>query len=157
MKKLLVVPNLCVGCRECELMCSLKHHGAFNPARARIRVEYDEGEGCYSPVVCRHCEEPACAEACPSGAMSQDEQTGVVRIDEDLCTLCLECVEACPYGAVNVAPDGAVLKCDLCDGGPACVRFCSKRPDSHASSAPNPEGATALVFAEEERGVSQVS
>ena len=75
MKKLSVVPNLCIGCRECELMCSLKHNGVFNPAMARIRVEFDAESNCYDPVICRHCEEPACREACPADAMVLDEAT----------------------------------------------------------------------------------
>lgn len=149
MKKLSVVPNLCIGCRECELMCSLGHYGVFNPAAACIRVEYDAGESSYDPVICRHCDEPACAEACPADAMSRDGRMGVVVVDEEACTQCHACVEACPYGAINVAPDDAVLKCDLCGGEPMCVRFCSKRPGMTGPLADNPEAATALVFAED--------
>ena len=149
MKKLSIVPNLCIGCRECELMCSLTHDGVFSPAMARIRVEYDAKSNSYTPLICRHCEEPACLEACPVDAMQFDEKTGAVVIDEQICTLCLECVEACPYDAINVAPDGTVLKCDLCGGTPACVRFCSKRPEMSSPLMANAEAATALVFVEE--------
>jgi carbon-monoxide dehydrogenase iron sulfur subunit len=150
MKKLSVLPNLCIGCRECELMCSLEHFGLFNPAQARIRVEYDAAENCYNPVICRHCDEPACADACPVDAISRDEQTGAMVIDDEQCTHCLECVDACPDGAVNVAPDGTILKCDLCGGTPTCVRFCSKRPEMSSPLMANPDEATALIFAEEE-------
>jgi Fe-S-cluster-containing hydrogenase component 2 len=149
MKKLSVIPNLCIGCRECELMCSLRHAGSFNPALARIRVEYNEKGNCYDPVICRHCDEPECAEACPVEALSRDERTGAVIVDEEQCTLCYECVDACPYNAINVAPDGSILKCDLCGGTPTCVRFCSKRPEESSPLMANPENATALVFAEE--------
>ena len=31
---------------------------------------------------------------------------------------------ACPFGAVNMAPDGRMIKCDLCDGDPFCVKLC---------------------------------
>ena len=82
--------------------------------------------------------------------MSRDERTGAMVIDDDICTQCNECVEACPYGAINVAPDGSVLKCDLCGGEPTCVLFCSKRPEATGPLAENPEAATALVFAEVE-------
>lgn len=148
MKMLSVVPNLCIGCHECELMCSLKHSGVFNPALARIRVEYDAKENCYNPVICRHCDEPACADVCPAEALTPDESTGVVTLDPEKCTLCLACVDACPYNAINVAPDGSILKCDLCGGSPTCVRFCSKRPEMSSPLMANPEGATALVFVE---------
>lgn len=66
-------------------MCSLRHHGTFNPAMARIRVEYDEAENAYRPVICRHCEDPACAEACHVEAMSRDERTGAMVIDGKTC------------------------------------------------------------------------
>ena len=84
MNKLSVVPNLCIGCRECELMCSLKHDGAFNPAVARIRVEYNANQNCYEPIICQHCDEPDCAEACPVEAISRDEKTGVMVVDKEL-------------------------------------------------------------------------
>ncbi|UCD58886.1 MAG: 4Fe-4S binding protein, partial [Candidatus Hydrogenedentota bacterium] len=87
---------------------------------------------------------------CPAEAMSRDERTGAVVIDEQKCTLCLECVGACQYGAINVSPDGAVLKCDLCGGTPVCVWYCSKRPEMSSPLMANPEAATALVFVEEE-------
>ena len=150
MKKLSVVSDLCIGCKECELMCSLRHFDLFSPALARIRVEFDTEQRSYDPVICMHCDEPKCAEACPVEAMSRDERTGAMVIDEEACTQCNECVEACPYGAINVAPDGSILKCDLCGGEPTCVRFCSKRPEATGPLADNPEAATALVFAEGE-------
>ncbi len=150
MKRLSVVANLCIGCRECELMCSLEHHGIFNPAQARIRVEYNEEENAYHPVICRHCEEPACAEACHAEALLPDERTGTLVVDQEKCISCLECVEACPYDALSVAPDGTVLKCDLCGGAAVCVRFCSKRPGMTSPMSANPEAATALVFEEED-------
>ena len=149
MKRLSVVQNLCIGCRECELMCSLKHDGSFNPALARIRVEYNADENCYDPVICRHCDEPACEDACPVGALSRDERTGAIIVDADQCTQCYECVGACPYDAINVAPDGSILKCDLCGGEPTCVRFCSKRPEKSSPLMTNLENATALVFVDE--------
>lgn len=148
MKKLLVVPNLCIGCRECELMCSLKHYGVFNPALARIRVEYDAEANCYNPVICEQCEDAACVESCPAEAVSRDPQTGVIVIDQEKCTLCLTCVEECPNHAINIAPDGTLLKCDLCGGEPICVQFCSKRPEMSSPLMANPEGATALIVGE---------
>jgi Fe-S-cluster-containing dehydrogenase component len=150
MKKISVVSNLCIGCRECELMCSLKHYGTFNPAVSRIRVDYSAHEKCFDPVICLHCDEPECMEACPAEAMSRDERTGAVVVDDDVCTLCHECAEACPYGAINIAPEGEVLKCDLCGGEPTCVEFCSKRPEATGPLADNAEAATSLIFSEEE-------
>ena len=34
-------------------------------------------------------------------------------------------MSVCPFGAMHyVASDRKVIKCDLCDGDPQCVRFC---------------------------------
>ncbi|GAB4330915.1 MAG: 4Fe-4S dicluster domain-containing protein [Candidatus Abyssubacteria bacterium] len=149
MKKLVVIPDLCIGCRECELMCSLRHCGRFSPAEARIRVAYDAELNCYTPIICMHCDEPACVEVCPSEALVRDEKTGAIVLYSEKCVLCLACVEACPYGAINIAPDGSILKCDLCGGDPVCQRFCSKRPEMSSPLMANPEGATALMFIED--------
>ena len=36
MKIIAVNPDKCTGCRLCELACSLKNTGEFNPARQRM-------------------------------------------------------------------------------------------------------------------------
>ena len=41
----------------------------------------------------------------------------------------MECVPACPFDVIFVAPDGELLKCDLCAGDPVCVKVCSTRPE----------------------------
>ena len=40
----------CTGCRQCELVCSVKHTGASNPTRANVHVVKWEDEGFYLPV-----------------------------------------------------------------------------------------------------------
>ena len=40
-----IIPESCTGCLRCQLACSDLYNKAFNPARARIRVEVSE-EGC---------------------------------------------------------------------------------------------------------------
>jgi carbon-monoxide dehydrogenase iron sulfur subunit len=76
---------------------------------------------------CRHCEDPPCAEACTTEAIIKDEETGLVRIDEDLCVGCWSCVEECPYGAIAQLDDELIaVICDRCQGRelPACVDAC---------------------------------
>ena len=61
MEKVLVVDAAkCTGCRICEQVCSVKHEGAVNPYRARIRVLKWELEGQVLPMVCRQCDDPPC-------------------------------------------------------------------------------------------------
>jgi Fe-S-cluster-containing dehydrogenase component len=38
-------------------------------------------------------------------------------------------VPGCPFDVIFVAPDGELLKCDLCGGEPACVDACATRPE----------------------------
>jgi Fe-S-cluster-containing hydrogenase component 2 len=115
----------CSGCRQCELVCSVRNAGVANPSRARVGVVKWEGEGFFLPMLCQQCLEPACAAACPKEAISRDEKTGARVVDYDLCIGCKMCVTACPFGAMSVDPaEEKVVKCQLCDGDPQCVRFC---------------------------------
>jgi anaerobic carbon-monoxide dehydrogenase iron sulfur subunit len=110
----------CVGCRICELVCSLKHYGVINPRRARIRVYREEERDVVE--TCRFCADPKCVEACPTGAMHLEEGRAVH--DREKCVVCGACIEACPIaGALHIFA-GELLKCDLCGGDPECVKYC---------------------------------
>jgi ferredoxin len=43
----------------------------------------------------------ACLDACPTGAISLDENEFVSTIDPVLCNECLECLDVCPNGAIQ--------------------------------------------------------
>jgi Fe-S-cluster-containing dehydrogenase component len=48
-----------------------------------------------------------------------------VALDYALCIGCKVCVTACPFGGMGIdTVTRQVIKCDLCGGDPACVRFC---------------------------------
>jgi Fe-S-cluster-containing dehydrogenase component len=71
------------------------------------------------------CEDAACEAACPRHATFRNYTTGAMEVDAHRCIGCLSCVFACPFGATFVdQEDGRVLKCDLCDGDPTCVKVC---------------------------------
>ncbi len=115
----------CTGCRLCELVCAVKHSQVSNPMRSRIRIVKWEHVGISVPVSCQQCEDAPCAAACPRKALSRNEATGVVELDYDLCIGCRTCVSVCPFGAMHFDAIGRrVIKCDMCDGDPQCVRFC---------------------------------
>lgn len=125
------VPQLCDGCRMCELVCSIGKEGAVNPHLARIRVGRSEKDGSPRPIICRHCKVAQCQLVCPvPEAILLIESTGALAIDTSKCTGCMACVEACPFGAIWVGPTGEILKCDLCDGDPLCVKHCPYRPEN---------------------------
>ena len=124
-KVLYIDHEKCTGCRLCELVCAVSHDGVSNPTRSRIRVLKWESEGVYIPMTCQQCQDAPCMNVCPVSAISRDEQLGRVSVDYDACIGCRSCVSVCPFGAMHFnSIDRRVLKCDVCDGDPQCVRFC---------------------------------
>jgi Fe-S-cluster-containing hydrogenase component 2 len=77
---------------------------------------------------CRQCADAACAAACPTEAISFDDEFHYWRVDEALCIACGDCVDACPYQAIRLdAVTGVAAKCDLCLGAAHCVEICPTR------------------------------
>lgn len=135
-KVLMIDYEKCTGCRLCELVCSVKHEGVSNPARSRIRVVKWEWEGIVVPTVCNQCEEAPCASICPTNARLLDEKLGRIVIDYERCIGCKTCIVACPFGATSFDPiSKRVIGCDLCDGEPACVRFCTTEALSYVDAS----------------------
>jgi len=135
MKRITVHEEYCIGCRLCEIHCLVQHSKskkiikAFREERDTIvpgvQVE-QSGYVCFA-LQCRHCDDAPCIEACMSGAMHRDPQTGAVLCDQDRCVGCWMCIMVCPVGAVNPGADQRVAsKCDLCMGAemPVCVANC---------------------------------
>jgi len=137
-KSVVVDVDKCTGCRVCEFVCSMEHCGVFNPSRARINVlrVYPCTNAAYS---CRMCDDAPCVLSCPhKGAMIQDEEIGVIKINDELCDGCDKCMKACEYGSIILENQKARM-CDLCcerEGGPACIEWC-------------PEEALTLAFRED--------
>ncbi len=116
--------DLCTGCRNCELACSVRNTRSFTPSRSRIQILKDEPRSIIAPVVCLQCDEPLCRNACPSGAIAEND-FGTLTVNQEACIGCMNCVTACVYG--GIAMDNKTLKavkCDLCEGDPACVKAC---------------------------------
>lgn len=137
----------CTGCRTCEMAC--KDYKDL-PQTIAFRKVYDyeggnwtaQDNGSYSTdcfayhvsLSCNHCAKPACLPACPQGAISKDENTGIVSISEDTCVGDGACAIACPYEVPFVDPaKGQAVKCDLCQNRvaegktPICVEACPLR------------------------------
>lgn len=121
-------PELCTGCRYCEIVCSFRHYGVVNPGKSFISILFNEGkdDGVFEAKNCQHCDEPICASVCPSEALSKDEKTGWVRINPLKCIGCETCVYMCPLSIPFFDEERKVaVKCDFCDGDPECVKHCS--------------------------------
>ena len=110
----------CIGCRGCEVACSLAHQAAYRLDRSNVTGARFEGETLFS--VCRHCEQPECLLVCPVGAIHRSS-AGIVKIDSRTCVGCGICAAACPHGGIRIHPEKAD-KCDLCGGNPLCVALC---------------------------------
>lgn len=118
-------PEVCSGCRACELACSFFHSGTFDPEVARIHVGKDEPEGLDIPRLCRQCDDAPCISSCPFGALYRDEVTRTILVINEKCRGCRKCAGACPNGAIVFHPETRKpLICDLCGGNPSCVTRC---------------------------------
>ncbi len=134
---ILVSPELCTGCKSCEIECAVEHsrsksvyfaHLETPPPIPRVRVRAVDR---YSvPMGCRHCADAPCMAVCPTKAISRSAE-GFVLIDSARCIGCLMCAEACPYRAIRFDPALRVaVKCDFCVDRvrrgmrPACVEAC---------------------------------
>jgi len=135
-------PTQCTDCRLCEIFCSLKQEGYVNPNLARIRIARDEARKLLAPIACPPCDEKKCIAACPEpGALTIAPQTGAVVIAESLCTSCSKCIAACDIGAIRFLRQAGrgkngkavALKCNQCDGDPACVRVCEPKALQYVS------------------------
>jgi len=125
-KKLAVIPELCSGCRLCELACAAEHFKVNNPKKSAVRVITTYPHPVVRmPIICSQCKVPMCAEACPVGALHRID--GVVQLDKDTCISCMKCVDACPFGAMFAHEDiDHPIKCNVCEGDPKCVTACPK-------------------------------
>ena len=125
-KILMVYPNKCTGCRNCELACSFQHEGASRRGATRVHTFTWEREGSSVPLMCQQCDDAACVNVCPTGAMHHGpEGSNLVELDQNLCIGCKLCVIACPFGSVRYDSVARVIaKCDTCEGNPACVAMC---------------------------------
>lgn len=125
----------CLGCGSCTAACQLEHNlpPAAQPIRPLALGPWGTGDALtltFQPVVCCHCEQPACVLACPTGAMQRQED-GLVFADLTLCIGCQTCAVACPFGIPHLNPAaGKIAKCDGCRERvaqglwPACVLAC---------------------------------
>jgi Fe-S-cluster-containing dehydrogenase component len=123
-------PSRCIGCQACFHACAEcdTHRGT-----SMIHLEYaDRAESVQTvPVVCMHCEDPACANACPADAIKKTADGVVQSSSQSRCIGCSNCVLACPFGVPRyVAKIDQMMKCDMCydrtsvGKRPMCVTVC---------------------------------
>ena len=110
----------CWGCLACEVACKQENQvpcgikyisvGEEGPKKVDGRLDM-----IYQITVCRHCERPECAAVCPEEAITKQEETGFVILDQEICSGCGTCLEACPFQAITLNHlSGKAYKCHLC-------------------------------------------
>jgi len=151
-KSVLVDLTRCIGCRGCQVACKewnerdarkTTFNGDFtNPAKlssdcyTNIKFVETSQKGAvgwsFIKNQCMHCKYPACASACPVGALTKTPQ-GPVSYDFDKCIGCRYCMLACPFNIPKYEWSStfpAVQKCTFCaerisdDMLPSCVKTC---------------------------------
>jgi len=122
-KRIVINPDECNGCRACEAICSAFHatqkYSIVNPARSRIYIWWDPLRNLYVPVYGG----PYAAAEC----MGRDKYI-INGKEYDECLFCR--AVNCPSRNLFKEPDsGLPLKCDMCENEPPleeplCVQVC---------------------------------
>ncbi len=147
MKTVFIHPERCIGCKQCEVACTVAHSQTKNlflsvfetPApKPRIHAEPGLKLNTSFPNKCRHCNPAPCQFVCPTAAIHRPADfPDIVYIEMSKCITCGMCAMVCPFDVITyhasaAAPEKAqvAIKCDHCikrqrDGlGPACVEAC---------------------------------
>lgn len=112
---------------ESDVQCSYKHHPENKGIDSLLEMVR-------FALICRRCEEAPCINACPQGALekvpSKNNDAGVLKRANMLCTGCGTCAIACPFGTIytDLIPFPSSV-CDLSkgrldNGKPLCVNTC---------------------------------
>ncbi len=127
----------CIGCKGCQVACKLENDIALGEGRNKVCTigpngTYPDLELYFLPTMCQQCENPACVQACPTGACYKREADGVILVDQEKCVGCGSCRRACPYDMIRPNRELRMAdKCTLCTqlraagDTPACVRNCA--------------------------------
>jgi len=127
-KKLIIDLAKCKPQSQSKVRCSYKHHPDNKGIDALLEM-------IRFALICRRCETAPCITACPVGALekepTENDDYGVLKRANMLCTGCGSCAIACPFGTVytDLIPFPSSV-CDRSKGRlkegekPLCVTTC---------------------------------
>jgi len=148
---LLISPELCIGCRACQVACkswnelpgdATKNRGSYeNPGDLtphlynRIRFvelpsEKDPMRWLFVNQRCMHCDDAGCMKICPTPGALYKTPEGAVAVNKDKCIGCHLCLAGCPFNVPRYDEKGKCSKCHLCfdrianNMAPACAKTC---------------------------------
>ncbi|MHA2495702.1 MAG: 4Fe-4S dicluster domain-containing protein [Candidatus Hodarchaeales archaeon] len=128
MKMIFAQPDLCTACQICSVICSIGRNGIANPKVGGITIHRDPFERYEWQAICRHCDSPPCIDACMSGSLQKDPDSGIIYNDADACVGCWSCIMVCPFGAITMdTANKKAVQCDQCRSvgtEPQCVAAC---------------------------------
>jgi len=115
MKAFVIDLAMCNGCYACQIGCKDEHCGNDwspyakpQPNTGHFWLKLNEFERgahsqvrvSYVPVLCMHCDDAPCIEACPIDGVISRRNDGLVIIDPKKCSGCMSCIDKCPYGCI---------------------------------------------------------
>ena len=113
---------------ESKVRCSYKHHPENKGIDSLLEM-------IRFALICRRCESAPCISACPNEALekvqTENDDAGILKRANMLCTGCGTCAIACPFGTIytDLIPFPSSV-CDLSKGRlkpgekPLCVTTC---------------------------------
>jgi Fe-S-cluster-containing dehydrogenase component len=130
----------CVGCNTCTIACRMENSTNLGTRLCEVYTvgkdwnrndvpagKFPNLKMYYMPVMCNHCEDPACKKNLPAKITKRED--GIVYLNNNKGSK--NDVSACPYNRILWDEKSkALIKCDLCmsrvDEGkrPLCVESC---------------------------------
>lgn len=151
-KGVLIDLTRCTGCRGCQVAC--KEWNERKARKTRLAGDFTSpaelSSDCYTHIrfheldkdgmpawsfvkdQCLHCKKPACASACPVGALTKTK-AGPVVYHYERCIGCRYCMLACPFEIPKYEWENTfpwVQKCSFCSERikdnmvPSCIKTC---------------------------------
>ena len=130
------------------VLCSYKHHPENTGIDALVEM-------IRFALICRRCEAAPCIKACPKDALEklpgENNDAGILKRANMLCTGCGTCAIACPFGTIytDLIPFPSSV-CDRCkgrlgnNGKPLCVNTCTDGSIDYRQVGPDEPDAVEL-------------
>jgi Fe-S-cluster-containing dehydrogenase component len=179
-KGILVDTTRCAGCQNCSVVCAESHelpepdldemfeingNRPTTPDQWTTISRFEVGdEEIYVKKQCMHCNQPACATACPTKALLKTEE-GPVIWRGDKCMGCRFCMISCPYDIPKFeydSPNPRIMKCVMCweklnEGEiPECVANCPEEAIVFGTRRELIDQAKSRIYTEPDRYVHEI-